>query len=257
MAPLSRLSDLVSIAAPALPVMPLFHTTDGFSFRAMCEDGRCKPQLCPVYNQDLTYLYYGIPGYSPNSINIPNSLSSLKLVTLIFNFNRLVQPVRIMPFDSGAMSNDIFKRYLNPRSRLNDFLLRTSVLDIQRFVRFFYQSNENYYKDIVIESLDIPSGSFEAESYYHWCLDRGSAPYDIRRSCIEVQINMDLLIDENVLMACIVPEDLADMDSYINIVSNTTIETLTYTSYRAQPLEDRRAIYDVAHIYLQRKGVLQ
>lgn len=81
--------------SPKRWAMPIFHTTDAFSFRNMVERRAILPSECPVFKEEhLVYFFYGRPSYRKNSSFAPSlSLASFP-VSLVFddcdiNFHRV------------------------------------------------------------------------------------------------------------------------------------------------------------------------
>src|ERR1700730_3389022 len=89
--------------------LPLAHTTDGFRFRSLVRTPRLTLAPCPVYKEDLGYFFYAKPAYRPHFDVGPTSLLAYSPVSFILESVEAPAPVRIMPFDSGAMNGEFFK----------------------------------------------------------------------------------------------------------------------------------------------------
>lgn len=44
-------------------VLPIMHSCDGFDCESIIEDMYLKPTMCPVFNEELLYFFYGKPSY--------------------------------------------------------------------------------------------------------------------------------------------------------------------------------------------------
>jgi hypothetical protein len=117
--------------------MPCVHTTDGYAFRAILESQELTPQPCPLYLEDLTYLFYGKPAYRANMLTPPNRLRAYLPVCLIFSTDVISTCKRVLPFDTGAFAKGLFKKHMHERMDKTDFQLTPTLESARRLIATF------------------------------------------------------------------------------------------------------------------------
>lgn len=127
-------------------LLPFCHTTtEGFASNIIVN--KMEPQQCEVYNEELTYFFYGKATYLRDDETY--NYTDDPPITFLYNSNVLTQYniKRILPFDSGG-----FKRYGFKRGFLkSNYTYSTSpnIKNILAFIRLVYENHEKYLLDIV------------------------------------------------------------------------------------------------------------
>lgn len=224
--------DKYSNIPPVDPLLPLFHSCDGFTFRSILEDRAIKTSECDVFKLErLLYLFYGKPAYkSPFKQN--TKLKSFFPVCFVLDGSAIDGIKRIMPFDSGAYNAGLFKDYLHPKMTMDSFFMHPKPSSIGKTVSYFFENNSNYFSftpksDIVYDELD-----FEIESYHNLIRSVAQSPVDDRKACIEVQLEKDIQLTPGIVKAVIIPLHLKSSALVKDVLidhCNATI--ITYESF--------------------------
>ncbi|MDN5201491.1 hypothetical protein QQ008_08965 [Fulvivirgaceae bacterium BMA10] len=190
---------------------------------------------CDVFeDEDLIYCFYGVPAFKETKNKKLKVQDALYPVCLIFDMERLGQPKRISPFDSGAFHNKMYDEYLTERMPMKNFLFEgkfSNSGNIKKLVKLFYDRNSNYFDSIVTlnEDLEVPGGQHEVVHYCRMIKDSGYFPDD-RRQVIEVQYDQDLSLPD-ALVAIVLPRKLDKDKSFIRplIEGAKNVEIIRYT----------------------------
>ena len=251
-------TTIISASEQTCPLLPVAHTCDGWRFRSILKGNRLDlPDTpCDVYNENLSYFFYGRPGYRGHNQSLSTSINSMYLVSIILDTHTIPKPKRILPFDSGAFNNQLFADCMHPSMKLEDFELYGDILAAPKIVSCFFGTNQNYWKGKPKSEIAFKSLDFEAECYSTLIKSRSNSAYDDRKSCIEIQINQDIKFDSSNILAIVVPECFADEESVKIFIDEHNTDLLTYECYHAKPNEDARSIIDKVHDYFLGKGLL-
>ena len=254
----TKFSNFSTASAPVLPLLPFVHTTDWETMVSLIETApTLEPTLCPVFNEDLLYLFYGRPSFRKHAQEEPNSIKSFDLVCLLMDSAALPAPKRVFPFDSGAFAGGIYKDHLHPRMKLEDFEIDPTLEAMARFVGTYFGENKSYYNEVFRESIPYSPRETQVDSFLSIVRATGTTRYDDRRSAIEIQFERAIdLLSANVL-AVIAPEDRFDDPLTLDfVVSKLNAEPLGYYCPHARPLEDARSIVQMAKDFYKRSGIL-
>jgi hypothetical protein len=187
-----RLNALIRQQEPALPTLPLMHITRAYAFDDILGGDTIDPRGCDVFNEQLTYLFYGRPAYRAKDGN---------------NARR-----RLFPFDTGAFALGIYNQFFARVSRIEDFALEPSLDAAAKVVGTLYVNNEEYYIGGTRKNVPIPHRQFELQGLYE--LARLPGVQDIksmwqqrdeRSSAIEIQLNEPLPLTD-ALIAVVLPK---------------------------------------------------
>ena len=188
--------------------LPLFHLTDGHTFRQILGSDTLEPRPCSVYGEDLLYFFYGRPSYRVNSDVGAAKLLSCLPVCFILAGDDVEDCRRMMPFDSGAFSAGLFSPAVFARIHRDDFQLTPRMESAQRLVSKFYESNGDYFWGRPKPAVSIPALQFEAEAYQELVQSRAAATFDDRCSALEVQLHESYPLADGTVLAVIAPEPL-------------------------------------------------
>ncbi|MDI1262314.1 MAG: hypothetical protein PS018_03535 [bacterium] len=252
-----RFRRLVSATNPALPKLPLVHSTDAYAIGNILDDaGKITPQLCSVFEPErLTYLFYGRAAYRPNLAEEPTNLDHFLPVCLIFKVDASIKIKRVFPFDSGAFHHGFYKAYLHKNMRLGDFLLEADAESPGRIVRRFFTDNTNYIVGQKAVSDAYDPSQFEAKSYEMLIGAQGANAMDSRGGGVEIQTDqpIDMLKD---VEAAVIPSSQARAQIGKRL-ADAGIEVIPYrTLGRLRPNEFTGGIYDKCLDYLCRKKLV-
>jgi hypothetical protein len=237
--------------------LPLAHTTDAWGFRSLLQQPVLRATLCPIYKQNLLYLFYAKPAYRLHGSIEPTTLPAYSLVSFILAPVPILQPLRIMPFDSGAMSAGLFGKILHPGMQLDHFDLGPLLDNADRLIGFFFGTARAYYTGRSKEIASIPPLQLEALHYFSLIKSDVPLPFDERRGTIEVQFENVIDLTKQKVLAVALPGSFMDDPIVEHFVTKTlNAEPLEYTTYHAEPKENTRAILDLTLEFYSRRGIL-
>jgi len=254
---------------PALPFLPLTHTTDAFQFnKSILKNAKLEPQFCNIFKENLLYFFYGRPAYRVNS-GQKLTLSAAYPIVILLKPEADKYAKRVYPFDSGAYEGGLYDKYMPNKFELDLFLVEPNpeypgcipIPDIPaRIVSAFFESNANYYfanKFRPFSDNDLEFKHFEAEGYYELIKTKAETEFDDRRSTIEIQTIESVSLSSDTVYTVILPQSFLENE----YVRNTVIKTwksdpLTYPSYRSEPDFLIPIIIDRLGQYFNKKGLI-
>lgn len=252
-----RFANFACSNTHSLPVLPVVHTTDWWSFRHIMDGNLLAMQRCPVFSEDLVYLFYGKPCYRLHQGSEPTSLSAFYLVSLIFEANSVGPFRRVHPFDTGAFSKGFYQSHLHPKMEIKDFELNASLGAVTEAVDVFYGTNAGYFKGAPKKNIPVSPMDIEAEAFVSLISTPARTPADDRRSAIEIQLQNSIDLTNVRVLAVILPEQLLDdqrVEQFIEV--NLGAEALGYFCPHARPDEDVRAIMTEAKRFYKSRSWL-
>jgi hypothetical protein len=254
----TRFADFAATNAAASPYLPVVHTTDWLVFRDLMEVNSVLQNVqCPVFGEDLLYLFYGKPCYRMHAEIEPTSLSAFYLISILFEPHSIGAPRRVLPFDSGAFAKGLYAASLHPRLRPLDFELNSSIQGAAQAVATFYGSNAQYFSSTVRNDIPVGTRDIEAEAFLSIIRTPARTPMDDRRSAIEIQLRHSIDIRTADVCAVILPEVLLDDPLTEDfILKDLNAKPLGYYCTHARPAEDVRAMMIEAKRYYKSRGLL-
>ncbi len=250
--------DFFSEVNSSLTELPACHTTDGFRAREIMKSSRIEPKECNVFKgEKLLYFFYGRPSFRLSDIQNATSLNSYWPVTFLFRSD-IVSPKRIFPFDTGAYYHDRFNNFFREEMNLDVFEMEKTVTAIPRFIKFFYDSNENYYLGKTITGLEntIPNTFFELESYYELIKNRGINEADDRSSAVEIQTAEGITLTKDCIELIIAPQIYFDDENFRDSLVEYAQKIVGYQTSRGNPREFHMTIFHKVQEHLQSKQSL-
>jgi len=118
---MQTLQEAVLKANLADPELPLVHSTFLFNFRNVVAQNEITATRCPVFNEDLLYLFYRKPGYRVASSSGARTDLVYCPICFILKSSALKSVKRIFPFDSGAFQNGMYGPCIPKEANLDNF----------------------------------------------------------------------------------------------------------------------------------------
>jgi hypothetical protein len=167
-----------------------------------------EPRRCTVYDEDLLYLFYGRPAYRIKDRGFHEI--AYCPVCFILKLNRASLGLRrVMPIDSGGITDGRFAPHIDPRQR-DQLELATSVDAAQKLVDVVYKGNRAYLQGAcqpLKQFVDAPDDL--VKQYVNMLHDAEVSKADDRRSAIEFQATTKVMLKDD-LQAVVLPEALLD-----------------------------------------------
>jgi len=258
---MGRFEELLTGVMDDLKVLPLIHTCDGYGFRSILESGIIESSLCPVFNKDFVYAFYGKPSYkiamegsSKNVVNFP--------VCFIMSQSYLPSFSRMYPFDSGAFEkiDDIKSSYFHKSMNISDFQVSPNIANAVKIVKKFYLNNRKYVDDDPGADLEaFKPSEFEARGYAELIKSRSVARFDDRVSTIEIVYDKSIQLNKWNLMQVIIPNGwTAQDDTIFELLAKKygVTEPIIYYAGRGNPLVCHGAINQKYREYVEDGGLL-
>tara|TARA_R110002074_G_scaffold136818_2_gene281623 strand:+ start:493 stop:1245 length:753 start_codon:yes stop_codon:yes gene_type:complete len=195
---------------PEWSLMPLTHTTKGIYAEDIIRSREISPTDCPVFNEPLTYFFYGRPAYR---ISEPGAtkLEATCPYCFIFNESLISKAKKIHAFDTGAFANRLFKHVVTDEMNIEDFSLEDDVKRPNRIIAHLFKSKKNYFdgNTSIVAPADeaAEAWEFHARAYVQLIKSTGRNEPDDRISAIEVTVGEKVDLVGN-LKAVVVPHTL-------------------------------------------------
>jgi hypothetical protein len=189
--------------------LPLTHTTDAFDLRDIIDTQEVRPRFCPIFQEDLSYHFYGRAAYRKNGDIQANSLAAYAPIVLIFKPSVSNTAIAAFPFDSGAFKGERYSDFTHHRMSVTDFGLEPSYERIGKLVAFFFGDNKRYYNQIPAAECKIGSNEFEAQTVRELVTYRGRNERDDRSSTIEIIFDKSISLRGN-LLGIVVPNSFLE-----------------------------------------------
>lgn len=249
---------MIASVDEAPPVMPLVHTCDCFTLRNIVNSKLLEPSLCPVFNENLVYYFYGRPSYRLGDKGLAFNTSSVYPACFIIDPTEVNVLTRIFPFDSGAYAAGLYEKHIHKKAKKEDYQFETSYEFIQKFVKFFYDSNSNYFDGkTTIQRNEIQPCAYELESIYSLINTPHGEQFDDRCYTIEIQSSAPTQIDGKSLRAIVIPDSIAADEVLASFLYDNEIEAITYTTTRVAPSQLTPLVIAKVRDFYLNKGVIQ
>lgn len=148
----NRFSKYVSRLEPSDHTLPFIHTTAAYSFVEICGGDDIVPLPCEVFEEDLTYLFYGRPAYRTEK-SIHKSLKYNWPFCFIIDPAKVPNIHAVYPFDTGAFALDLYAGIFAKRAKIRDFKLEGDIRSAQKLVRHFFGDERAYLNGSVDQCL--------------------------------------------------------------------------------------------------------
>jgi hypothetical protein len=195
---------------PDWPLMPLTHITKGIGAQDVSQAGKIAPTECDVFQEPLTYFFYGRPAYRVSGDGAIKVEAACPFC-FIFNAELIEKSKAIFAFDTGAFDKRMYKHILLDEMDLEDFSLETDVGRPNRIISSVFKSKTAYFEGDLSKVADPGSlttvWEFHARAYLDLILSRGRNEPDDRICSIEVIFGDPVSLEGN-LLAVIVPHTL-------------------------------------------------
>ncbi|TIS45955.1 hypothetical protein [Mesorhizobium sp.] len=248
------LTDFLSATIPTRAKLHLVHCTTVGKGLGVLASGLLAPTLCPVYETDLLYLFYGRPAYKAGAGKGASGILDLAPVCLVLDPQLLDQSIRVLPFDSGGFPR--YQALIGPDLQRAEFELNGDPSFPLRLVHAFYQSNRNYYDQVpTTHEADLPLSRRTARAIARLIADPAIRNDDDRCGTIELQFSRPLSL-ATVLRAIVAPAAMLD-DPEIQKALSTCPDAvpIPYKMYgRFDPLSFANTIYERVDTFLESKG---
>lgn len=198
-------------ADPLPDQLPMVHTSRCEWAASLVATPELEARSCSVYGEDLLYLFYGRPAYRPKTTGFHDIPYCPMCFILKLNRHSL-NLRRVMPVDSGGVSESKFQPHLDP-TQLDHLELDASIESAQKIVQVFYKDNRSYLVGNCQPLSSFADASDDLVKRYITMLhDRDISRADDRRSAVEFQATGKVSLKDD-LQAIVLPECL--LDNYV------------------------------------------
>jgi len=240
--------------------LPLIHTTRSYNIASIKSTDEIKPTRCPVFNEDLTYLFVGRPAYKRKD---SGSQAEYWELPCCFIFDHLINSSfkRVFPFDSGAFKSCLYPEYIGLMP-IEQFEINSNGAP-GRIISAFFGSAERYFSGSAKEAdsfeneFDLSVLETEVRALRRLAHDGTPANFDDRRFTIEVQINKTIDFSATPPNAVILPSIYLRDEAIKNkIISDWKALPITYEVFSLSLSAYDGIIYGKVHEYLKSKGAI-
>lgn len=242
----------------AIRQMPLMHSTSLYKFRTVLSKNKLEATECPVFNENLLYLFYGRPSYRVASNSGARTDVTYCPICFILKPACLSRIKRIYPFDTGAFDSGLFGPYVPKESTLSDYYSGCDFDMPRRIVDLFFGSNRAYYFGEVSSNFNAGIFDFELDSYYQLISSTGESCVDDRKSSIEIQLDYNISLNEKSVYAIVLPKaSMEDPDVFDAINKEWKAIPITYNTFKGTaPSEYHGVIREQLSRFLEDEGYI-
>ena len=234
-------------------LMPLFHVCTSYAFRSIFNDLKLDTKPCKVFNESLLYFFYGKPAYRVRETNVRDS--SMFPVCWGIDANSIKNIVRVFPFDSGAFE-EILSKKIADHFELDNFKLYNNLEAVQRFISFFYKTNDNYFFGRPsLNDASIPPQAYELQSLLSLADDRGNSADD-RANTIEIQINEPIEIESIDIKILGIPAPLLNDPAVVAFLDANEVNFFTYDLHKFPPSHINSVFYEKTKEHYFGEGII-
>ena len=180
-------------------LLPLMHALYGRNFEMVLTSGAIEPSDCPALKETLLYTFYGrpafrvVPGAAAKGANpqtqAHNDPPHLPVCFLLSERLQAGAKYRF-PFDSGAFIGGIYDGVFTEKSgdrRVDclDNLLSNSPESLQKYIKAFFGTNENYWRAKTLPPM-LTYPNMTVDRFHSFLLNHQQQPSDDRRMSAEV-----------------------------------------------------------------------
>lgn len=215
--------------------------------------GELRPTHCPVYDDDLLYLFYGRPAYKPAENVGASFMVELAPICLVLSPSLLGAAVRSLPFDSGGF--DRYRNQIGPGLTRQDFEMPGDHTLPRRLVGAFYGTNRDYYHHTALVQPEPPLSRRAARALSRLITDKSIRNDDDRCGTIEVQF-FDRIRLADALQAIVAPAQMfTDPEVISALEACPNAVPMPYKTYgRFNPLSFAGSIYERVELVLESHG---
>lgn len=249
----SQFRDFVHSATPLGGQLGLTHVTDCARLDSLIQSGKLEPRPCPVFGEELVYLFYGRPAYRRAWDGGATSNLDHARICLILRDDVVTKAHRILPFDSGG-----FQRYagaFHDSLEITDFELESGDHPL-KLVGAFYDSLEGYLLMEPTQPRTFPATQNVIRSYYNLITGGLAEQFDDRCAAIEVQLDDPLPLTGEVL-AIVGPNQIFDDPAVDGLLKLWGAEARGYSITRMfNPPETSAHLFSEVQRFLEDRGWL-
>lgn len=194
--------------------LPLLHTTAAYDFTEIAGADSIAPMHCDIFDEELTYLFYGRPAYRTQAA-VHRNLKYNWPFCFVLDPEHVASVKAIYPFDTGAFALGLYQGFFHKNTERDDFRLPGDLKYARKVAGRFYEDAKDYLTGGTQKYEDLPLSEFEAQGIQalanypqRVALNANTPQRDERSTSIEVQSNCQIEIDE-ACMALIIPEPWA------------------------------------------------
>ena len=232
----SRFSSWLQSMPTSCQPLAWCHSTDAYAFRGIIEDGAFSPNDCPVFEEPLSYCFYGRPAYRCSD-TLSMLTNARAPVVILFDPILITCRKRIFPFDTGAFHKDRYARWMHKSMGLHDFELTNLTDAPQRYVSSFFGSNYNYLTlNPNTPPTDSYAGHFEVDVMVSMLRDQDACRADDRRLALEMQVQEPIPFQASFVKGLILPQSIRHASYVENFISGAGAG-IDIRTYDAAPLK--------------------
>ena len=237
--------------------LPYFHSCSGKAFRSILASGKIEKRNCPVFDEDLIYLFYGKPSYRISGNNTNTRDTGRFPVCFVLTDLDDTSIKRVFPFDTGALAFGIYKDVCGDELNPCCFEIGSERSSISSLIDFLYTDDANYFHARPQISIDnIDALCFELRQIFSFITHYGGSNWDSRAHSIEVQQDQEILLSHAPIEAIILPDSYMNNPRVADFMYNNGITPINYSIQHSNPSSATEVLYELARKYLVDKGLV-
>lgn len=239
--------------------MPVIHATNAYTGKQIIRGELIKPNRCNVFEEDLTYLFYGRPSYK--KMGESQIAQYWELPALFVMDYETIQAKRIFPFDTGAFAAHRYPNFINMMP-MEEFEVTNALSAPQRLVSAFFVDPNRYFRlqprdrSDFTHRFEVTSTEEEIKALYELILSY-SEKIDDRRFAIEIQTECEIKLKESGLKAVIIPEEYCESEDLIVLVEKHGADVIPYPTHALKQEMYYHTIYNILYELYREQGLVR
>ena len=248
--------ERVGKQSPLSKNLPLVHSAKGLVFQKIMNSGRLAPKFCDTMGKSTVFFFLGRPSYKYGSPDRYDARISYAPISIILDRRAAKTIARTFPFDTGSIKFVREEYNLDDDFELKDFCCFGNDAP-EKLVKALWGDCEAYLRSRPGPDARDSVSPLDFQSQLLIELhDSGEANrIDDRVATIEVQVDEDVDLSKDNVVAFIVPDILSVSDEMKALAKEFEAEIVPYPWRRASNYQRATQIIDAALEYYSRKGI--
>jgi hypothetical protein len=237
-------------------ILPAVHSTEAYFIKKFMKTGQIQPNPCKFFGgEKLSYFFVGRPAFKRTFDHEPDYWELP--MCFVVDYHALSKK-RIFPFDTGAFKSGLYPPFISMMD-IDDFAVQNDRDAAEKIIGTFFGTNRSYFRLKNRGAADFESrfdvGILEEEiKALHKLVTLKDNAVDDRRFSIEIQVDRELELTKDKVMAVVLPETYIENSQVVKYIEKTLdAAILTYPIYPLKKDYYYYAIYEkVDHFFNQR-----
>lgn len=245
--------ERVGKQSPSSKRLPLVHSAKGLVFQKVMNSGHLVPKLCRTMGKSTIFFFLGRPAYKYGNPDKYDSRISYAPISIILDRRTVKAVSRSFPFDTGSVEYVREEYNLDDDFELEDYCCTGNDAP-EKLVRALWGDSDAYLRsrpDPDARSSVSPL-DFQSQLLIELHDSGETNRIDDRVATIEVQIDDEVKLSKDNVIAFIVPDILSVSDQMKTLAAEFEADIVPYPWRRSSNYQRATQIIDAALEYYSR-----